>query len=659
MTAFLAPDPIQSTQFIPGGNTPAAGGLLFCYNVGSTTKQNTYTDPTASTARTNPIVLDSGGNIPGNGEVWITSSAKFVLAPSNDTDPPASPYWSRDNLPGVNDPSQVQSEWIASGLTPTFVNSSTFVLNGDQTSTFTQQRRIKTQNTGGFRFGTVTSSAFSASTTIGVASDSIGMDAGLSAVSYGIINTYQDSQPNIVSITRFGATGGTDDSAAIQAAFSSGIRVFVPPGTFNCSASINLPTNLQIYGSGRRQSLLNFTGSSDGLVCSFGSQTASNLMIRDLGLVGSSTVPNLLRLNNASLVSLENLWLRLAGTNSIISDGSCIETSVKNCHFSEAGKAFWNVNSGLTAILEFNGCQFDTDTTPPIPVSSDSAAIYVGSSGSLTFPTFINTNQNGGQANGMGSFVRVYGGMSFAQLINAYVEQTALACILASSSGIINLMGIKGGHLHCITATNSATIDLNNGVSHFGISIEQLRQTSASSVAVFNPGISSSFSYKYGSKDLGNQHVVGFNAGLDNIEFNTSSFYEKTGRVADFNVLSLKHTHSSTPRGMIVSFTGGAPNNSTQAFFHALDTAADRYKVLANGTVQAALGSGFPTGGTAGLGYQLSSTNNFGTFYGSSAPTLIAGKGSMYLRNDGSNTSNRAYVNTDGISTWTAIITLA
>lgn len=43
--------------------------------------------------------------------------------------------------------------------------------------------------------------------------------------------------------------------------------------------------------------------------------------------------------------------------------------------------------------------------------------------------------------------------------------------------------------------------------------------------------------------------------------------------------------------------------------------------------------------------------------FGSGAPTLSAGKGSLYLRTDGSSTSTRAYVNTDGATTWTDIPT--
>lgn len=70
-------------------------------------------------------------------------------------------------------------------------------------------------------------------------------------------------------------------------------------------------------------------------------------------------------------------------------------------------------------------------------------------------------------------------------------------------------------------------------------------------------------------------------------------------------------------------------------------------------------GTAMPAGGSNGKGYLLSSTTNFGVFFGSGAPTLTAGKGSLYLRSDGTTTNNRAYINTDGGTTWTALTTAA
>ena len=69
--------------------------------------------------------------------------------------------------------------------------------------------------------------------------------------------------------------------------------------------------------------------------------------------------------------------------------------------------------------------------------------------------------------------------------------------------------------------------------------------------------------------------------------------------------------------------------------------------------------AGIPAGGTTGLGLVMSTTNNFGIFFGSGVPTLSAAQGSLYLRSDGNSTSTRLYVNTNGTTTWTAVTTVA
>jgi hypothetical protein len=88
-------------------------------------------------------------------------------------------------------------------------------------------------------------------------------------------------------------------------------------------------------------------------------------------------------------------------------------------------------------------------------------------------------------------------------------------------------------------------------------------------------------------------------------------------------------------------------------------TAGGQGNILATGSPTVLSGTAIPAGGTAGAGYKFSSTSNFGVFFGSGAPTLSAAKGSLYLRSDGSGTSTRAYINTDGSTTWTAITTAA
>ena len=63
-----------------------------------------------------------------------------------------------------------------------------------------------------------------------------------------------------------------------------------------------------------------------------------------------------------------------------------------------------------------------------------------------------------------------------------------------------------------------------------------------------------------------------------------------------------------------------------------------------------------PAGGTAEKGIQLGSSGPW-ILFGSGAPTCSAIQGSLYLRTDGSSTSTRLYVNTNGSTGWAAITT--
>jgi hypothetical protein len=64
------------------------------------------------------------------------------------------------------------------------------------------------------------------------------------------------------------------------------------------------------------------------------------------------------------------------------------------------------------------------------------------------------------------------------------------------------------------------------------------------------------------------------------------------------------------------------------------------------------------TAGGAATGFiGISSTANLGVFCGSGVPTISAAQGSLYIRTDGSTTSTRLYVNTNGTTGWTAVTT--
>lgn len=80
--------------------------------------------------------------------------------------------------------------------------------------------------------------------------------------------------------------------------------------------------------------------------------------------------------------------------------------------------------------------------------------------------------------------------------------------------------------------------------------------------------------------------------------------------------------------------------------------------VAATGTVTAKSASALTAGGAAAF-IGTNTAAGMGIYFGSGAPTVAAAKGSLYLRSDGSGVSDRAYINTNGSTTWTALTTAA
>ena len=82
--------PAAKTAFVDAAGEPLVGGKLYTYIAGTTTLQATYTDSTAATANTNPIILDSRGEA----NVWLGGAIyKFVLKDADDA-----LIWTVDNI---------------------------------------------------------------------------------------------------------------------------------------------------------------------------------------------------------------------------------------------------------------------------------------------------------------------------------------------------------------------------------------------------------------------------------------------------------------------------------------------------------------------------------------------------------------------------------
>ena len=80
----LSPVGGAAAQFFTNTGDVLTGGKLYTYLAGTTTPATTYTTSAGNVARTNPIVLDAAGRVPGGGEIWLTNNVayKFVLETS-------------------------------------------------------------------------------------------------------------------------------------------------------------------------------------------------------------------------------------------------------------------------------------------------------------------------------------------------------------------------------------------------------------------------------------------------------------------------------------------------------------------------------------------------------------------------------------------------
>ena len=458
---YLAPDPIIGTKFIPGGNSVAAAAQLFCYITRTSTKQTMYTTSTGTVAWANPIVLDSGGNLGGSNEVWIPTGlpARFILAPATDTDPPASPYWTLDDVSGINDTSVTATEWV-SGPAPTFVSATQFTLVGDQTANFTVGRRVRSTNTAGTIYSTITASVFTSLTTVTVAGGAL--DSGLSAVYYGLldpVNTSIDfyhinkAASNIV---------GTAATTNIWASDGDTVHVSgtVTVGGFSSAPYVGARKHViadSAFALVHSSATLVLPGTSTILVASSDAfdvyqNTAAQAIVMNYSRLTGQPVNTVLR------NYIDGLSISVTGQPSVtISPG--IAADVNNLVMMElstsisklATNTAWAVGTGQPGLLDSG--VFNTTTSPYniFLMRSSSGVVDVGYSSSFSAPalpsgyTHYRRIGSADQTN-VSSFL-FQTGYGDTVLFNAKLQSAAGAFVTTSPASSYTLYDISSGNL--------------------------------------------------------------------------------------------------------------------------------------------------------------------------------------------------------------------
>ncbi len=175
--------PYVRPKYLDDGSVLAVGYQLYFYAVGTTTKQDTFTDASLATPNPNPIILNARGEPDNAGtpiDVYFTPGFiyKVVLATDTDTDPPSSPVWTVDNVTdqGGGGGGGASGQWME-GATAVYVNDASFYIPGiDVTGDFHIGRRVWLSG-GANRYGVIQASSFGPNTNVTVGAITDALDA--------------------------------------------------------------------------------------------------------------------------------------------------------------------------------------------------------------------------------------------------------------------------------------------------------------------------------------------------------------------------------------------------------------------------------------------------------------------------------------------------
>lgn len=180
---FAAPLYPPKFRAFDANGDPLAGGKVNSYIAGTSTPlatYPTYADALAGTnANANPTILDANGEA----SIFLQNTLyKIILQNSANVT-----QWTLDSVgPALGFPSPYTDEWTQETNPVVYSSAVQFTITGvDRTAFYHAGRRVKTTNTGGTRYSTVSSSSFGTNTTVNLVNDSGTLDAGLSAVYLG------------------------------------------------------------------------------------------------------------------------------------------------------------------------------------------------------------------------------------------------------------------------------------------------------------------------------------------------------------------------------------------------------------------------------------------------------------------------------------------
>lgn len=254
--------PFGNSQIQDASGNPAVGWTIGTYTAGSSARLATYTDATGATAQTADIVLNALG-LPTNGWIWLTAGLSYKFIVKNAA---GVTQFTVDGISGVNDTGAATvSQWQSSGLTPTFVSTTSFTVPGDQTTELHVKRKLQFTTGTGTVYGEILTTAFTTLTTVTMTMAGAGvLDVGLSVVNVSILRNDHIAVPG--GVPTLAANTFTADQVI------NGVRAGVGAGdnttntTFGKSALAANLTGVNNVAIGLNALTANLTGGSNTAV---------------------------------------------------------------------------------------------------------------------------------------------------------------------------------------------------------------------------------------------------------------------------------------------------------------------------------------------------------------------------------------------------------
>lgn len=189
---------------------PASGFLIYSYEAGSSSVlKTTYTNGAGDVENSNPIVLDSSGNLPD--AIWLLNNESYHLVLTNSSGTTViKGFDDVVGVPGIVGGGQANNPIWVSAEGATYLTPSQFQVAGNMVVEFGVGNRVRLGQAGGYIYGTVSAVGFTnPNTNVTLLTDTSPINSSLATADYSILNAAPGATVDAGGVSYFDALAYT------------------------------------------------------------------------------------------------------------------------------------------------------------------------------------------------------------------------------------------------------------------------------------------------------------------------------------------------------------------------------------------------------------------------------------------------------------------